>query len=68
MLKVQYNSQILVNDGCCNFPFTYLGVTYKECTTVAHHKLWCATQVDADGNYNGNWKNCDKDCNKGGKH
>ena len=50
------------HDACCYFPFKYKGSTYYECTLVLHHKLWCATTVDAKGNYNGNWKNCDKTC------
>jgi len=35
----------------CQFPFTYLGVQYSDCTNVAHsdvesNSLWCATSVD----------------------
>ena len=50
------------NDACCHFPFKYKGSNYNQCTRDGHHQLWCATQVDADGNYNGNWKNCDENC------
>jgi hypothetical protein len=42
----------------CVFPFTYSGVTYDECTDVADTQTWCATSVDADGAYEGNWIYC----------
>eukprot|EP00090_Calanus_glacialis_P001381 TRINITY_DN10982_c0_g1_i5.p1 TRINITY_DN10982_c0_g1~~TRINITY_DN10982_c0_g1_i5.p1 ORF type:complete len:587 (-),score=157.01 TRINITY_DN10982_c0_g1_i5:46-1806(-) len=37
----------------CQFPFTYLGngKTYTTCTTDNTDRPWCATKVDADGNY-----------------
>ncbi|CAH3028582.1 unnamed protein product, partial [Porites evermanni] len=39
---------------CCSIPFTYRGVTYKSCTNVNHHRLWCSL----DSQYKGNWGNC----------
>ena len=47
----------------CVFPFTYKGTTFNTCASAAtsassHPKLWCATGVDAEGNYDGNWANC----------
>ena len=53
-------------DDCCIFPFTYNNITYNQCTKTGHiNQTWCATEVDADGNYNGNWKNCNENCKKG---
>ena len=52
------------SDDCCVFPFTYNDITYNQCTHY-HDQAWCATEVDADGNYNGNWKVCNKNCIKG---
>ncbi|XP_065653767.1 uncharacterized protein LOC136080705 [Hydra vulgaris] len=40
---------------CCTFPFSYLGVTYNECTTVNNGAtLWCSLATI----YNGIWDNC----------
>ena len=42
---------------CCVFPFTYKGVSYDSCTTVANgHKPWCSF----DAVYAGKWANCGK--------
>ena len=30
---------------CCHFPFTYRGVTYRECTSVGWSKPWCYTNA-----------------------
>ena len=40
---------------CCAFPFTYGGVSYDSCTTVANgNKPWCSF----DSVYAGKWANC----------
>lgn len=57
----------------CVFPFTYLGVTYNECTSVGETWPWCATKVDKNGGWmkgEDDWchKECDKDCSIGTKH
>ena len=52
-------------DDCCVFPFTYDNITFNQCTKTDHNQTWCATEVDAYGNYNGNWKNCNENCKKG---
>ena len=46
------------SDGCV-YPFSYLGVTYLQCTTVGGGgKSWCATSVDSSsGNYV-TWQYC----------
>ena len=42
-------------DQECDFPFTYKGKTYENCTTDAlddktkADKAWCATETDEDG-------------------
>ena len=42
-------------DQECDFPFTYKGKTYENCTTDAlddktnGDKAWCATETDEDG-------------------
>ena len=43
------------------FPFKYKGQTFTKCTTYNWYpKTWCATKVDANGNYvNGEWGECD---------
>merc|ERR1719346_532137 len=35
----------------CIFPFRYNGVVYTSCTSVDQAAAWCATQVDAGGNF-----------------
>merc|ERR1712064_243773 len=35
----------------CVFPFRYNGIVYSECTSVDQSAAWCATEVDAGGNY-----------------
>ncbi|XP_047124357.1 uncharacterized protein LOC105845351 isoform X2 [Hydra vulgaris] len=47
-------AQRTIGGKCCTFPFTYNGVTYKECTTVNYGALWCSLTTI----YNGNWDNC----------
>jgi len=54
------------SDDCCVFPFKYNDITYNQCTNANHDQTWCATEVDAHGNYNGNWKDCDENCKTGG--
>ena len=57
------SNNLFPNEICCHLPFKYRGVTYHTCTKVKHDQLWCATKVDAGGNYiKGIWKNCDKNC------
>ena len=53
------------SDDCCIFPFAYNNITYNQCTNADHNQTWCATEVDADGNYFGIWKNCNENCKKG---
>ena len=49
----------------CVFPFQYNGTAYGSCTTKDHDQLWCATEVDANGDYiEGKWGNCNSYCNK----
>ena len=52
------------SDKPCVFPFTYgkknLRKKYYHCTPVGHNQPWCATEVDANGNYiYGRYKNCE---------
>ena len=57
------NTNLYLSDVCCHLPFKYWGVTYHDCTKTNHDQFWCATDVDADGNYiKGKWQNCDKNC------
>merc|ERR1711893_373785 len=42
----------------CVFPFVYKGVTYNGCTSADWSQPWCATATD-NGNYNGQWGNCE---------
>ena len=51
-------------DSDCVFPFTYgeknLRKKYYHCTPVGHNRPWCATEVDANGNYiKGKYRNCE---------
>jgi len=48
----------------CVFPFTYKEVTYNNCTLVddVGGRPWCSTQVNSEGEYTGQWGNCDMDC------
>merc|ERR1712142_912869 len=44
----------------CHFPFTYLGITYDQCTTVGNNGVaWCATTPNF---INGKWGTCDSNC------
>ena len=47
------------SDDCCVFPFIYGGITYNQCTYADWDQAWCATEVDAYGNYLG-WNNCNE--------
>merc|ERR1712203_1319610 len=51
-------------DGqACVFPFQYDGLSYSSCTAIDSDQLWCATEVDADGDYiDGQWGNCNSNC------
>ncbi|XP_078666160.1 uncharacterized protein LOC144908451 [Branchiostoma floridae x Branchiostoma belcheri] len=40
----------------CVFPFSYGGITYYSCTSVASTDFWCSF----DAVYSGNWKYCDE--------
>jgi len=47
----------------CVFPFNLNGITYSECTSVHHDKLWCSVEVDSNQNYiDGKWGNCKTPC------
>ena len=47
----------------CVFPFQYDGTSYSNCTTYNHDQLWCATEVDANGEYiGGQWGDCNSNC------
>ena len=55
----------------CVFPFRFdpdgyhseRGVLENYCIKSNHNKLWCATQVDKDGNYlDDQWGECSDDC------
>ena len=46
----------------CRFPFKYQGVDYNECTMKDERYLWCATDVDVNGEYNGNFGWCSSSC------
>ena len=50
----------------CVFPFNYGGTSYSKCSTQDNPEPWCATEVDANGNYEpgiyGKWGNCDSNC------
>jgi hypothetical protein len=35
----------------CTFPFTYLGVTYEDCTTTDKGKSWCSNLTDEHGQH-----------------
>ena len=55
----------------CVFPFKYKGRTFDKCTTYEWYpKTWCATKVDANGNFiSGEWgecnsKKCEEDTSK----
>jgi len=41
----------------CFFPFKYKGITYSACTYADWSRPWCSTSV-TNGNYNGQWGNC----------
>nr|XP_040566435.1 72 kDa type IV collagenase-like [Lepeophtheirus salmonis] len=46
----------------CTFPFKYNGKTYDACTTADNSgSPWCATSVNAQGEYQG-YGNCNTNC------
>jgi hypothetical protein len=49
----------------CVFPFIYKKISYSQCIANDNDKLWCSTEVDAHGKYNGKWGNCDSNCGTG---
>ena len=52
-----------IDGSACVFPFQYDGTSYSHCTTKDHDQLWCATEVDANGDYvEGSWENCNGNC------
>lgn len=49
----------------CIFPFKYEGETYNKCTDKysENGKVWCATEVDEDGEVVRNtWEDCEEGC------
>ena len=48
---------------CCVFPFIYKGQLYYRCTSVDHHRLWCATVPNYDKDPK--WKKCATKCEAG---
>ena len=50
----------------CVFPFIYKQISYSKCITNDNtNKLWCSTEVDAHGKYNGKWGMCNSYCGTG---
>ena len=39
----------------CNFPFSYQGITYNECTSTNHNAEWCYHNGDGGGD----WGDCE---------
>ena len=49
--------------GNCVFPFIFNGRIFDSCTTIDGDATpWCATSVDASGNYGGTWEYCESSC------
>ena len=47
----------------CVFPFIFVGKSYGKCDTETLSQAWCATKVDAGGNYvEGYWGYCNSYC------
>ena len=42
----------------CVFPFKYNGVLYNSCTDVDEERLWCATDVNEDQEFIGDYGLC----------
>merc|ERR1712060_84531 len=43
----------------CVFPFVYKDIKYEGCSAEDHINLWCATEVDSDGQaVDGKWGDC----------
>ena len=62
--SVQWGSTTTA-DGCV-FPFSYLGVTYLECTSAGASSPWCATSVNNNGNYI-TWQYCESSYGNSGE-
>ena len=53
--KIRISGCKTVDGGACTFPFTYNGIEYKQCTTVANNGVpWCRTATS--------WGNCQQSC------
>ena len=54
----------LLPDPCnggmaCVFPFTYMNVTYNNCTDAEFDQMWCSIATDANGTHiEGQWMLC----------
>ena len=48
----------------CVFPFDYYGTVYYACVQEESEYLdpWCATHVDSEGSYTGDWAECNSEC------
>ena len=51
----------------CQFPFTFQGTKYTECTAESdpQDRLWCSTKVDDNGDHvqnEGQWGHCSSEC------
>ena len=48
----------------CIFPMDYYGTIYYACIKEEGDWIdpWCATAVDADGGYTGDWAECNSEC------
>ena len=58
-LRIKYLGCVTENqeDCQCIFPFKADGVSYNSCSDPYGEGLWCATAVDATGEYSG-WGWC----------
>ena len=46
---------LTTNGDTCTFPFTYGGIKYNKCTSIANNGiLWCTTATG--------WGNCAESC------
>ena len=47
----------------CEFPFTFRGKIYEECTNDYDDDLWCSTATYKNGlHIRGHWGTCSPDC------
>ena len=48
----------------CVFPMDYYGTVYYSCIKEEGDWIdpWCATEVDSDGGYIGEWAECNSEC------